>query len=99
MAKGKKTGGRKAGSTNKSTVEGREYVDRVRARLKAQHKLTLEQVSVELLAPTAPAAIRQRELQDLRQYEYGKPVQPIVSGDETVVPFYIVEPSGGVRRK
>lgn len=98
MANGNKTGGRKAGTPNKATLEGREFVDRVRRRLLKQHKLSLEAISVELLGPKTPPAIRQRELQQLREYEYGRSVQPIVSSDAAGLPTFVFTPDGRVSR-
>lgn len=76
MAKGRKTGGRKAGSVNLRASKGPGFVEQVRDRLKSEKKLTFEQLSVSLLTCGIPGVV-QKELQNLREYEYGKPMSSV----------------------
>jgi hypothetical protein len=99
MAKGKKTGGRRAGTPNKATAEGRQFVDRVKRELRKKHKLTLEAVSAELLSPESPLPVRQRELQNLREYLYGRSVQPIAAAEEGSAPLFVFAANGAVERR
>jgi hypothetical protein len=90
MAKGVKTGGRKPGSLNKSTLAGVDFVTRVEKLLRKRDKtLSLEGVSVALLTCGNPIVI-QKELQTLREYRYGKPKE---NQDDRNDPPVIIMPS------
>lgn len=92
MAKGKKTGGRKAGTPNRTTAAARIHVENVikllgKTRQDQRGKpMTLAKISVELLTCGIPAVI-QKELEALRGYVYTRPKVTVEVGTKAGAPL------------
>lgn len=92
MAKGKKTGGRAAGTPNKSTAAAKKFVARVEKKLAARRIEgygSLEECGVTLLT-CGVAPVIAGVWKTLMEYKYGKPAQAIVGGEEGSQPVRIV---------
>jgi hypothetical protein len=88
----RKTGGRKAGTPNRSTAAAQRFVDRVERRLAGDPTTAfrgLSDVAVGILkSGIAPAQARMVEL--LLAYKYGKPTQPVEATGKDGGPIQVV---------
>lgn len=86
MAKGRKTGGRKAGTPNRTTQDVRDFVDQIFAKIDPAKK-----IAALLRKPLGE--ISARVLMRLLEYRYGKPKEHV---DVKVNVRHVVE---GMRKR
>lgn len=83
MAKGKKTGGRKKGSRNRSVSEVKDLVDAIFKKVNPVEK------AIKLLEFGSDKT-QGTVLLRLLEYRYGKPEQPITGGRDDTEPIRVV---------